>query len=61
MPLLYAMWTHARSTVDASAAAALVLDALAFLHFARARHGLYADLVQVSICLLLLALKPDAA
>lgn len=48
VPLLYVMWTQSRGTTDASATAALVLEALAFLHFARARHGLYADLVQVS-------------
>lgn len=48
MPLLYAFWAHARGTADAAGTAALVLDVLAFLHFARTPHGLYADLVQVT-------------
>lgn len=48
VPLLYVMWTQARGTKDASATGALVLDALAYLHFARSRNALYADLVQVS-------------
>lgn len=47
VPLLYVMWTQVRGTTGAPATAALVLDALAFLHFARSRNALYADLVQV--------------
>lgn len=47
MPLLFAMWTHAQRTVDAGGTAALVLETLACLHFARMQHGLYSDLVQV--------------
>ena len=48
VPLLYVMWTQARGTTGASATAALVLDVLAYLHFARSKNALYADLVQVS-------------
>ncbi len=48
VPLLFAVWARARGTQDAPAAAALVLEALALLHFACDRHGLHADLVQVS-------------
>lgn len=49
LPLLFAMWSCWQRTADAGGTAALVLHALAFLHFARARHGLYSDLVQVSL------------